>query len=141
MKNFETKRKDIQEFCKKNSFDLLILFGSSATKKTHRYSDVDIAIVPNHSVGTKPNKLDLLDQLCAMFNTDLIDLVMITSETDPLLLLEIFSKGHALFEAESGLFNKNYLRAWKHFLDTSAIRKVQKNLLMKSIRDLNPHVA
>ena len=123
------KDKEIQEFCKENKIELLILFGSHASEETHPKSDIDVAV--KFKRGTEISKLELIYKLDDLFNGKSIDLVVLTTDTDPLLLYEIFFNGKPLYEKDSDIFEKEKLRAWKLYLDTEKIRVIQKQYLKK----------
>lgn len=139
MSHFTADLKKINNFCEKNAIEMMILFGSFATGESHPKSDVDIAILPknfDHPCDT----LSLIGQLCDIFERDKIDLVIINSLTDPTLLIEIFSKGQALYQAVPELFQKQYLRAWKLYIDTEKIRKAKEEYV-EQYRKRISHVA
>ena len=120
---------EIAAFCKENNIELLVLFGSRAVGKTHGGSDVDLAV--KIRPGTDVAKLDLIFRLGGLFKEGEIDLVLITRDTDPLLLSEIFSQGKLLFEERPGTYEEERLRAWKLYLDTEKLRRMQKDYIKK----------
>ena len=124
----------IDSFCERHNIDMLILFGSSVTGMTHVKSDVDLAVQP--AVGSHPSKLHLIDELVTIFENEQIDLTVVTQNTDPLLLFEIFSKGRLLYEKTKGLFEKSRLKAWHLYLDTKPLRELEKAFNEKRIKEL-----
>lgn len=124
------KRK-IDRFCEEHAIDLLILFGSCAAGATHRESDVDVAVKCRR--GAEVSKLELLYQLDDLFEGKPIDLVVLTADTDTLLLYEIFSRGRLLYERAPGSFEAEKLRAWKLYLDTEQLRAMQAGYLKEFI--------
>jgi len=95
MQNFlEVYKRPVQQFCERNEIYLCILFGSRAIGQAREKSDVDIAILPKNP---KVAKLRLIGELADIFPGE-IDLVIIRSDTDPVLLKEIFEKGVLLYE-------------------------------------------
>ena len=120
---------EIAAFCKENNIDLLVLFGSQAVGKTHGGSDVDVAVKIRR--GIESSKLDLIFGLGGLFKEGEIDLVLITRDTDPLLLSEIFSQGKLLYEERPGIYEQERLRAWKLYLDTEKLRRMQKDYIKK----------
>jgi predicted nucleotidyltransferase len=125
------KTKGIEIFCKENSIELLILFGSHASEETHPKSDIDVAIKLNR--GTEISKLELIYKLNDLFDGKKIDLVILTADTDPLLLYEVFFNGMPLYEEDQGIFEKEKLRAWKLYIDTEKLRVMQKQYLKKFV--------
>ncbi len=132
------KIRGIKNFCKENGIDLLVLFGSSASDKPETSRDTDLAVKLKE--GFNISKLDLIYKLDDFFMGKKIDLVLLTVDTDPLLLYEIFMKGACLFESKKDLFEKDKLRAWKLYLDTGKIRDMRENYLKDFVRKVS-HVA
>lgn len=122
----------IEVFCKANHIELLILFGSRAKKRLHARSDFDLAIKPCQ--GQAVDKLGLIYKLGELFDTDDIDLVILTPDTDPVLLWEIFMEGRLIYERMAGLFEKEKLRAWKIYLDTERFRKYRREYVKRFVR-------
>ncbi|MEW5744320.1 MAG: nucleotidyltransferase domain-containing protein [Nitrospirota bacterium] len=123
------ENKEFRSFCERNSIELLVLFGSHASGKLHPGSDVDVAVKLKE--GAAVSKLELLYQLDDVFEGKDIDLVVLTSDTDPLLLYEVFFNGRALYEEKPGAFDAGRLRAWKLYIDTERLRAMQKEYLKK----------
>jgi predicted nucleotidyltransferase len=132
------KIRGIKSFCKKNHIEILVLFGSASTGETHHLSDIDIAV--KYKRGVKASKLKLIYDLDDFFYGKSIDVVVVTPDTDPLLLHEIFSKGTPLYQSRKGLFEEEQLRAWKLYLDTGAIQKMNAKYLIKYMKKVR-HVA
>ena len=121
--NTESAR-EIRSICRRNRVDLLILFGSAGTQTAHARSDVDLALQPEP--GATVSKLHLIAALEPLFDNRPVDLTVISKNTDPLLLYEIFSNGRLLYECTDGLFEKGRLRAWHLYLDTRSLRQYEK---------------
>jgi hypothetical protein len=75
-----------------------------------------------------------------MYEPDEIDLVLLTRDTDPLLLHEIFTKGKLLHEAQPSIFQSERLSAWKLDLDTENVRRMQATYLKTFVERMD-HVA
>lgn len=117
----------IKRFCEENGIELLILFGSHVSGKTRPESDVDIAV--KFIEGAEISKLELICRLDGIFDGKDIDLVILTSDTETLLLYEIFFNGRPLYERFPGIFDAGRLRAWKLYIDTEKLRAMQKKYL------------
>ncbi len=116
----------------------MVLFGSSVSGKTRRTSDTDIAVKLEQN--TEVSKLELIYELSELFRGKEIDLVVLTADTAPLLLYEIFSNGRLLYEKYPGIFDKERLKAWKRYIDTQKIRTLQKNYLKEFLEKVS-HVS
>ncbi len=126
----------IQSFCRRHHVDMLILFGSSTSDVTsHPQSDVDLAVQP--ATGACISKLHLIQELEPLFDHRQIDLTVITKNTDPLFLFEIFSSGQLLHESADGLFENIRLKAWHLYQDTMPLRQLEKAYNEKRIRALS----
>ena len=127
--------KSVQSLCERHQVEMLILFGSFTTDTTHAQSDVDIAVLP--AMGADISKLHLIHELEPLFNHRQIDLIVITKNTDPLLLFEIFSNGQLIFERSTGIFDINRLKACHLYLDTKPLRLLEKKYNLERIRALD----
>ncbi len=125
------KNEQIKSFCEENDIELLIIFGSQASGKITPVSDIDVAV--KLAKGVEASKLELIYQLDSLLNGKDIDLVILTDNTDPLLLYEIFSNGKLLYEKSPGIFDAGRLRAWKLYIDTEKLRMVQKKYLKEFV--------
>lgn len=122
----------IKNFCKENRIELLVIFGSSAKNMSKDAHDTDIAVKVRG--GMKISKLQLIYRLDEFFGGKNIDLVALTSDTDPLLLHEIFSNGKCIYERKKGIFEKEKLRAWKLYIDTEKIRLLRSSYLRNFVK-------
>lgn len=118
--------REIRNFCEENSLELFVLFGSHASGEIHSESDIDVAV--KFRRGAEVSKLELIYQLDNLLNGKAIDLVILTADTEPLLLYEIFFNGRLLYERSPGIFDAERLRAWKLYIDTERLRMMQKNI-------------
>lgn len=121
------KDDEIRSFCERNGIDLLVLFGSCASGEINSASDIDLAV--KFRQGVKGSKLELIYELNDIFDGKEIDLVVLSADTDPLLLYEVFVSGGSLYEGSAGIFESERLRAWKLYLDSEKIRVMQKKYL------------
>ncbi len=118
---------DIRRFCEENNIELLVLFGSHASGEIHPESDIDVAV--KLKGGSEVSKLELIYRLDNILNGGNIDLVILTPDTEPLLLYEIFFNGRPLYERIPGIFDAEKLRAWKLYIDTEKLRVIQTKYL------------
>ncbi len=108
--NFKLYQKSLEKIAKKYHLRLIVLFGSQASQKISKESDIDLAILPSRTV----NEEKLYEELMSLFKRADIDLVNIKKEHNHLLLFEILHKGIVLYEAKPGL--KSTLE-WQSFID------------------------
>lgn len=93
----------IKQWCQDRGIDLCILFGSQATGKVRPDSDTDIALFSQSNPTLHKELLRLYGELEDLFGHE-VDLVIIKSDTDPVLRLEIFQYGKPLYESQPGWF-------------------------------------
>jgi predicted nucleotidyltransferase len=134
MTDLTRDNQDITAFCETHGVDLFILFGSSITGKFHPESDVDVAL--QFKKGIKPSRLHLIHELEMLIEPRSIDLVVLTLDTPPLLLYEIFMRGKPLYEASERLFEKGKIRAWHLYLDTAPLRKREKEYVRQLVKEM-----
>jgi predicted nucleotidyltransferase len=128
----------IKTFCRTHGIALMVLFGSSAGTKEGSANDLDIAVKFKH--GKEVSKLKLIYKLDDLFYGIKIDLVLLTADTSPLLLHEIYQKGECLFEFKKDIFLMEKLRAWKLYLDTEKILSMRTKYLKDFAKKVS-HVA
>ncbi len=120
-KTFDQKL--LREFSEKNGLQLLVLFGSQASGKTHPKSDTDIGFVS----ARKKNLLETIDmqrdmsQACAIRDLDLVDLRAVS----PLFLKNITDSGVVLYEERPGIFSELRMYAFKLFVETKPLRALR----------------
>lgn len=130
----ESKTK-LKAWCRENGIDLCILFGSQVSGKTHARSDIDIALFAFNKPALQKQWLTLNGQLQDIFGVE-IDLVIVNSDTDPVLRLEIFQHGKPLYESQPGLFVEQHIAAIKVYDDTTPLRRLRDRVLARRILNL-----
>lgn len=79
---------DLRAIAEKHGILLILQFGSSVTGKAHARSDVDIAVLLDHSKVSFQEHAELLHDLGRLFPEQELDLALI-NHADPLLLKKI----------------------------------------------------
>lgn len=104
----------ISEICKRSQISFVALFGSSATGKTHRESDLDLAIKMGVSNLTAKVKADIIaDFLRVVPKAD----VVFVNDASPLLKASIASTGKMVYESSASLFNSFQLDAFREYYE------------------------
>ena len=99
------------------------LFGSVGSGKTHRESDLDLAIVPS-SGNLRGKKLSILTDLarCGICNVDLVIL-----DTDDIVLkYEAVRQNKLIYHTEDFNRGEMYSKTVRQFLDFERYLKVQR---------------
>lgn len=94
--------------------EIAVLFGSAATGRARRGSDVDVGIIPVHEVPLSA-ELALASSISAITHTD-VDIVRLDRD-DPLLGREVARHGIALYERVPGAFAAYRARAMSTWIE------------------------
>lgn len=98
----------------------VLLFGSSATGKVHRHSDIDLAFSFDRDIDILALTNDVI-RLLHNDNVDVIDLRYVS----PLLKFSAARNGRLLYERSQGEFNVFFSLAFRRYIDTKKLRALQ----------------
>jgi predicted nucleotidyltransferase len=115
----EIKEKLIPLF-KDEDLQLVLLFGSAASGKTYKRSDIDLAFLYKGPVDV----LDLTTRVIRLLHADNIDVVDLR-HTNSLLQFSVVKHGKLLYERSPGLFNSFYSLSFRRYIDTKKLRDAQ----------------
>jgi len=125
-----TKQKlKITKIAKKFQLKLVVIFGSFASGKNKKDSDLDIAILGSKDVSLK-EQINLINELSRVFNRN-IDLSVL-NKANPLLLFEA-SKNSILLYGSREDFLKFKLYAFNAYNDYAPYFEMEQNLNKKII--------
>ena len=99
---------------------LVLLFGSAASGKTHKKSDLDLAFLFN----TPVDLLSLTNKVIRLMHSDAIDVIDLR-HASPLLKFTASKNGLLIYEKTAGLFNSFYSFAFRMYVDTKKLRDAQ----------------
>jgi uncharacterized protein len=99
---------------------LVLLFGSVASGKLHKQSDIDLAFLFDGPADI----LTLTNSVIRLLHTDRVDVVDLRYAS-PLLKFSAAKQGTLLYERTRGLFNSFYSLAFRRFVDTKKLRDAQ----------------
>jgi predicted nucleotidyltransferase len=99
---------------------LVLLFGSAATGRTHRGSDIDLGFL----FDTPPDIIELTNDVTQLLHTSAVDVVDLR-RASPLLAFAAVEKGTVLYERSPGLCNEFHSLAFRRFVDTKKLREAQ----------------
>lgn len=124
----------IKEILNKNNVEIGYLFGSYASGKNNKLSDIDIAILFSNLVNEKEmdDAEDTIKyQIIKDLNVKKADLINLRKNNNKALRHEILFKGKPLIV--KNYLTKRYLelKAVRDFEDTRKLREVQFNILRK----------
>jgi predicted nucleotidyltransferase len=117
-------------FCKYPEIQAVYLFGSSATEKKHRESDLDLAIVPR-SPQARSQKLDILAELTRL-GFDNVDLIFL--DTDEIVLrYEAVKHNQLIYQSDDFDRGTLYSTVVRQYLDFLPYLKVQREAYKRRI--------
>jgi uncharacterized protein len=98
--------------------ELVYLFGSQATQKATKASDMDIALFldPSSCPIVITRKAELLAAVEDHFRSNHVDVTFLNT-AGSVLKYEVLKHGKLLFERNPGTHKKFQLRTWKEFFD------------------------
>jgi len=117
-------------FSKYPEIQAVYLFGSSVTGKTHRESDLDLAIVPR-SHQAHHQKLDILTDL-ARLGFDDVDLIFLDTN-DIVLRYEVVKHNQLIYQAEDFDRGTLFSTVVRQYLDFLPFLKVQRDAYKRRI--------
>lgn len=105
---------------KEEDIRLVILFGSAASGKIHKNSDVDIAFLFDKPVDI----LELTNRVIRLMHTNSVDVIDLR-RASPLLRFSIVKRGKLLYEKQPGMFNGFSSLVFRTYIDTKKLRDAQ----------------
>lgn len=122
--------KRLAPLCARQDIQLVVLFGSAATGRTHRRSDLDLAIL-----GDQPlDLIELTNQVICLTHINDVDLVDLR-RASPLLAMEVVRHGRMLYERSLGLYAQFCSLAYRRYADTAKLREGQKQVIANFLRE------
>lgn len=130
------KQKDkIKKLAKKYDLKMVLLFGSQATGKTHKESDIDIAFLPEKKISFKDDYY-LNYEFTNIFQNDKIDTVNLRG-ANPLLMYAIFKNPKILYEKDRFIFYNYENYAFKRYVEEAKpLCEIKFSKLSKKINSL-----
>ena len=122
----------IKELAEKYGLDLVMLFGSQVTGKTHKESDFDIAYLSDKKLSFEDEGRMIIDLAPIIGARDerLVNLSNIR-QAGALLLKEIFDKHRVLFCADQNIYDSYKIFAVKNFLENRPLFDLRDYLIGK----------
>lgn len=117
IKSVEEIRECLMPLFKEQTLRLALLFGSSATGKTHKRSDIDIAFLYDGPVDV----IDLANRVTRLLHTNSVDVVDL-GRASPLMKFAAVRNSKLLYEKRPGTFNEFASLAFRRYADTKKLR-------------------
>lgn len=122
-------RARVSAIAEKYRLSLVVLFGSQATGKTHRQSDMDIAILSEKELGLREiGELTLVfTQGLKTKDVDVVDL----KTAPPLLLKQVVTNAILLYESKPLIFSTFRIYALKRYMEARPLFKLREESLSR----------
>ena len=118
-----TKKKDVEAIAQKYRLDLVVLFGSQASGRTHQKSDVDIGYTSPQFIELD-TRFDIINEFRDILKRDDIEFVDL-SRISPVMKKIIADEGVVLYEREPGMFVSFQMYAFKLYVETKLLRELR----------------
>jgi predicted nucleotidyltransferase len=131
--DFSALKPKIAELAQTYGLSLVVLFGSQATGKTHKESDVDVAYLSGKKLSFD-DEVQVNFRLTEIFRNDKVSLVNLKTAS-PLLLKQIMTKAIVLHEGMPHLFVEEFLRALRLYEEAKPLFELRRQYLDQKIAE------
>jgi predicted nucleotidyltransferase len=122
--NIEEIRYRLAPLFNEEGLRLILLFGSVASGREYRGSDVDLGFLFDRPFDI----LVLTNRVIQLLRTDRVDVVDL-SRASPLLKYSAIRQGRVVFEQTPGLFNIFQSLTFRIYVDTKKLRDAQEKAI------------
>jgi predicted nucleotidyltransferase len=126
----EEIRKRLSPLFKDEGLQFIVLFGSLASGRIHKESDIDLAFLFDEPTDI----LALTNRVIRLLHADKIDVVDLR-RASPLLCFAAARQGKLLHERSPGLFNSFYSLAFRRYVDTKKLRDARGNTIKHFLQE------
>jgi len=126
------KKEKIEQIAQKYSLEMLLLFGSQISGKTHKESDYDIAYLSEMDFSIEDEGRLIIDLLPIVEGRDerIINLVNI-KKTTPLILYAMTAHAQILYEKDTVTFAQLRAYAFKKYIEMKPMYKERERRMQK----------
>ena len=125
----EEVRNKLSPLFQDKGLQLVVLFGSVASGKVHKRSDIDLAFL----FDKQADILALTNHVIRLLHNDQVDVVDLR-RASPLLKYSAVKSGRLLYERAPGIFNEFYSLAFRRYVDTKKLRDAQAVAIQQFLR-------
>jgi predicted nucleotidyltransferase len=111
-----------------HGLQLVVLFGSAASGKMHKGSDVDLAFL----FDVSPDILELTNRVIRRLRIDNVDVVDLR-RASPLLRMSVVKSGHLLYERSPGIYTDFCSLSFRMYADSKKLRDAQARSIKRFI--------
>ncbi|HCB35377.1 MAG: hypothetical protein A2W52_01585 [Candidatus Taylorbacteria bacterium RIFCSPHIGHO2_02_49_25] len=116
----DEQKKKIAEIAGKHNLQLIVLFGSQATGRTHKKSDVDIGFVAEREIDSG-ERFAISSELARIFQNPEVELVNLNN-VSPELKRQVADQGILLYESRPQTFDLFKIHAHRIYMETKPLR-------------------
>ncbi len=127
-----SKENLIAKIAKKYSLELILLFGSQASKESYKGSDFDIAYLSKRDLNLEEES-KLIIELAPIFKSENVDLVNL-KKAPPLLFYAIFKNCQTVYEREPLIFPSLRAYAFKKYVETKPLYEEKFRRVQEAIK-------
>ena len=127
MINIDAIKTRIETLAEKYDLSLLLLFGSQATGKTHKESDVDVAYLSSEKIAFE-EEVNIDTDLIEIFKNNEVQLVNI-KKASPLLLKKIVEGCIILYEKDRSIFTDLILHSKRMYEEAGPLFDLRRHYL------------
>jgi predicted nucleotidyltransferase len=130
-----TKEKNLlKKIAQQYSLELILLFGSRVSEKTHKESDYDIAYLSKKNLDLM-EEAKLICDFMPVFKSDKVDLANL-KKVPPLLLFAATNDCQVLYEKNSLIFPTLSAYAFKKYIETKPLYEEKFKRLQKRLEKI-----
>jgi len=119
----EDQKQSIATLARKHGLSLVVLFGSQATGKTHKESDVDIGVIAGEHFDYR-EAYAVEGELAPILKRRDAEVVNLR-RVSPLLLMRAVQKGKVLHEEHPGTLVRLKVAALRRYVETAPLRRME----------------
>lgn len=136
MKKMDIKNVIREYFGKQESVLCVYLFGSTATAKENKFSDVDVAVLFDNSLPQEQytqKSLSIMDELSSILDRNMD--VLALNKASSFLKFQIIKDGLLIYERRDRVKRDFEANAIVEYFDFLPVRKKLETALIKSIKE------
>jgi len=126
------EKKLFKKIAQKYSLELILLFGSKISEKTHKESDFDVAYLSKKDLNLEEESR-LIIEFSPIFRSENIDLVNL-KKSPPLLFYAVFKNCQVLYEREPFTFASLRSYAFKKYIETKPLYEEKFKRFQKKLK-------
>ena len=131
--NIDELKLKIIPLAEKYNLKLVILFGSQASGRTHKHSDIDIGFLPISDFDAEIYLLTDLYQILKREDAQVVNL----KNASPLLRYSALSDCIVLFEKNNGIYDNARGYAFKLYAETKPLYDLRRARLSQYVASIN----